>query len=103
MQQLRQKIKTWGLELGFQQIGITDTDLSSYEERFLKWLAQGFHGSMEYMKKHGVKRTQPAELLPNTIRIISVRMDYLQPDTSCIEVLQNSKKAYLSRYALGRD
>jgi epoxyqueuosine reductase len=103
MQNLANKIKNWGLELGFQQVGITDTDLSQYEQRFLDWLAQGLHGSMDYMEKHGVKRTRPAELIPDTIRIISVRMDYLPPDTSMLEVLQNQKKAYVSRYALGRD
>lgn len=103
MQQLTQQIKTWGLELGFQQVGITDTDLSQYEERFLQWLAQGFHGEMDYMHKHGEKRSRPASLLPGTICVISVRMDYLPPDTSIKEVLSNDNKAYISRYALGRD
>ena len=100
---LAHSIKQWGLELGFQQIGITDTDLSQYEERFLTWLAQGLHGTMNYMEKHGVKRTRPAELIPGTVRIISARMDYLPPDTSMIEVLQNPEKGYISRYALGQD
>lgn len=103
MHQIAQNIKQWGLALGFQQIGITDTDLSLYEERFLTWLAQGFHGTMHYMEKHGSKRMRPAELIPNTLRIISVRMDYLPPDTSMLQVLGNRKKGYISRYALGRD
>lgn len=103
MKQLANDIKTWGLELGFQQIGITDTDLSQYEARFLEWLAKGFHGSMDYMKKHGVKRTRPGELIPGTLRIISARLDYLPPDTSIAEVLRDSRKGYISRYALGRD
>ena len=103
MQQLAHDIKKWGEELGFQQIGITNTDLSRYEERFLRWLLQGFHGKMDYMEKHGVKRTQPAELIPDTIRIISVRLDYLPADTSIFEVLNDPKKGYISRYALGRD
>lgn len=97
------KIKQWGLELGFQQIGITDTDLSQYESRVQAWLAKGLHGSMDYMEKHGTKRTRPAELVPNTIRIISARMDYLPPDTAIFEVLNHPEKAYISRYALGRD
>lgn len=96
-------IKEWGLALGFQQVGITDTDLSQYEQRFLDWLAKGFHGEMDYMQKHGSKRSQPAELIPGTLRIISVRMNYLPPDTSLIEALQDSRKGYISRYALGRD
>lgn len=103
MQNLANKITEWGQELGFQQIGITDTDLSQYEERFLAWLANGFHGTMQYMEKHGAKRSRPAELIPGTIRIISARMDYLPPDTSIHEVLRNPKKGYISRYALGRD
>jgi len=103
MQQLIRNIKQWGLELGFQQIGITDTDLAQYEQRFIDWLAAGFHGKMDYMEKHGVKRSRPAELVAGTIRIISARMDYLPPDTSVIDVLQNPTKGYISRYALGRD
>ncbi len=59
MQQLANNIKQWVLELGFQQIGIIDTDLSRYEQRFLDWLAAGFHGKMDYMEKHGVKRSRP--------------------------------------------
>jgi epoxyqueuosine reductase len=103
MQNLANKIKEWGQALGFQQIGITDTDLSHYEQRFLDWLANGLHGSMDYMEKHGAKRSRPAELIPGTVRIISARMDYLPPDTSMMEVLQDHKKGYISRYAIGRD
>jgi epoxyqueuosine reductase len=100
---LIEQIQAWALALGFQQVGMTDVDLSHYEPRFLAWLQQGFHGEMDYMEKHGSKRSRPAELVPGTIRIISVRMDYLPPDTSAIEVLNDPNKAYVSRYALGRD
>lgn len=102
-QQLADMIKTWGEELGFQQIGITDIDLSAYEDRFHAWLAKGFHGDMQYMESHGTKRYRPAELIPGTIRVISARMDYLPANTDIINVLQNPQKGYLSRYALGRD
>lgn len=101
--QLATHIKQWGHELGFQQVGITDTDLGLYEERFMAWLAKGFHGKLQYMEQHGTKRTRPAELIPGTVRIISVRLDYLPPDTSIAEVLQDTNKGYISRYALGRD
>ena len=101
--ELLEQIKTWGLALGFQQIGITDVDLSQYEPRFLAWLKKGFHGEMDYMEKHGSKRSRPAELIPGTIRIISARMDYLPPDTAIFDVLNNPAKGYISRYALGRD
>lgn len=101
--QLAADIKTWGLELGFQQIGITDTDLGKYEEKFEAWLAQQFHGEMHYMSAHGSKRYQPHELVPGTIRVICARIDYLPPSTEIVKVLQDPEKAYISRYALGRD
>ncbi len=100
---LAENIKRWGAELGFQQIGITDIDLSQYEERFHEWLARNFHGEMKYMESHGSKRYHPEELVPGTIRVISARMDYLPPDTDRMEVLQNPTLGYISRYALGRD
>lgn len=100
---LAEQIKQWGRELGFQQIGITDTDLSCYEPRFLEWLNKNFHGEMNYMSAHGTKRYRPAELVPGTLRIISARIDYLPPNANIVETLQNKNKAYVSRYALGRD
>lgn len=96
-------IKQWGRELGFQQIGITDTDLEKYEQPFLDWLDKAFHGEMQYMSAHGSKRYRPAELIPGTIRIISARMDYLPPSTDMAKVLQDPTLGYVSRYALGRD
>lgn len=100
---IEKKIKKWGLALGFQQVGITNTDLSQHEPRFLAWLEKGFQGEMSYMSKHGSKRTQPAELLPDTLRVITVRMNYLPPETKIMQVLGNANKGYISRYALGRD
>lgn len=101
--QLAQDIKCWGQELGFQQIGITDTHLEKYEPNFLAWLEKNFAGEMDYMSAHGTKRYRPAELVPETIRVISARIDYLPPDTEMVEVLQNPELGYVSRYALGRD
>ena len=104
MQELSTHIKNWGLELGFNHIGITDTNLHAAEASHEDWIKKGFHGEMNYMAKHGIKRTRPAELVPNTLRIISVRLDYLPPDATRSEhILQNSEKAFISRYALGRD
>ena len=103
-EQLSADIKSWGLALGFNQIGITDTDLQAAEVKHQAWVAKSFHGEMDYMAKHGVKRTRPAELVPNTLRVISVRLDYLPPDSLHSEsVLQDQSKAFISRYALGRD
>jgi len=97
-------IKQWGLELGFSAIGITDTDLTHAEQGHRDWLAKGFHGAMDYMAKHGEKRTRPAELVPGTVRVISARMDYLPLDAEDSEsIMQNGEKAFISRYALGRD
>ncbi|PPC85745.1 MAG: tRNA epoxyqueuosine(34) reductase QueG [Methylotenera sp.] len=97
-------IKSWGLALGFNQIGITDTNLQTAESEHQAWVAKGFHGEMDYMAKHGVKRTRPAELVPNTIRVISARLDYLPPNTANSEtIMDDSQKAFISRYALGRD
>lgn len=101
--QLAADIKRWGRELGFQQVGITDLDLSEQEARLQAWLAKGYHGSMEWMAAHGNKRSRPAELLPGTLRVICVRMDYLPGDTAQIKILKSPHKAYISRYTLGRD
>lgn len=101
--QLATDIKLWGRELGFQQVGITDINLGDAEVRLQEWLAKGYHGSMEWLAAHGNKRSRPAELLPETVRVISVRMDYLPGDTQQIQILKDPTKAYVSRYALGRD
>jgi len=104
MHTLALDIKTWAKELGFQQLGITDTGLELYESRFIDWLDQGFHGDMDYMARHGTRRSRPAELVGGTLRVISVRMDYFPPGSASIEsVLENSELGFISRYALGRD
>ena len=97
-------IKNWGMELGFNQVGIADVDLSAAEERYRQWILKGFHGAMDYMAKHGDKRTRPAELIPGTLRVISVRMEYLPPAVRDSEdVMNDGEQAFISRYALGRD
>jgi len=102
-QQLTQQIKVWGAELGFQQVGIADTDLSTYEPHFQTWLDNGYHADMDYMSRYGTMRTHPEELYPGTIRVISVRMDYMPPDALMATTLKQKDKGYISRYALGRD
>src|SRR5438067_2870518 len=96
---LAERIRQWGLELGFQAVGIADADLSAAEPRLLDWLAQGRHGEMEYMARHGALRARPAELKPGTLRVISCRMDYAAMD----EPPQAADSAYIARYARGRD
>ncbi len=101
---LANQIKQWGAALGFAQIGITDTDLSQAELEHQAWIDKGFHGDMDYMAKHGTKRSRPAELVPNTLRVISARLDYLPPNAKeSWQVINDSEQAFISRYALGRD
>ena len=103
LDKLTSNIKRWGRELGFQQVGIAATNLGKHEQHLKDWLAHGYHGEMAYMGEHGNKRSRPQELLPGTLRVISVRMDYLPGDTQQVKLLQQSDKAYIARYALGRD
>jgi epoxyqueuosine reductase len=101
---LLEKINTWALELGFSQVGVSDVDLSEAERHLKKWIAKGFHGQMGFMHKHGSKRTNPEELVEDTIRIISLRFDYSNKTIIPYqEVLNQPQKAAISRYAMGRD
>lgn len=101
--ELVEKIKCWGKELGFSQLGITDIDLSKHEQALEKWLANNYHGNMDYMARHGLMRARPAELELGTIRAISVRLDYLPTQAKFAQILKSKNNAYISRYALGRD
>ena len=104
MPALKREIAGWCRELGFQQAGVSDIDLARAEARLVEWLDARFHGTMRYMERHGTRRSRPDELVPGTIRVISVRMDYLperQEDAQAL--LDHDSKAYVSRYALGRD
>ena len=104
LQELAARIQVWGKELGFQQTGISDLDLDQAESRLSDWLARQFHGEMHYMKRHGLKRSRPAQLVPGTVRVISARMDYLPGEQAGLEdLLDHPSKGYVSRYALGRD
>jgi len=102
-QELADKISAWALQLGFSQIGITDVDLSTEEAALQGWLDNKYHGTMDYMERHGMLRARPSELEPGTIRVISVRLDYLPSNAKLADTLKNTNQAYISRYALGRD
>lgn len=103
LQSLGQEIKSWAHELGFQDCGITDTALDLHEQRLNAWLQEGYHGELDYMAAHGSKRSRPGELIEGTLRVISLRMDYLPDAQDASTILNNPDKAYVSRYALGRD
>lgn len=104
LSRLAEQIKAWGRELGFQAVGVSDTELGGAEAGLLAWLDRGFHGEMDYMERHGVKRSRPAEILPGTLRVISARMNYRPPAARDSQsVLVDGSRAFISRYALGRD
>ncbi len=103
LQDLTPRISSWAAELGFQQVGITDTHLGEHETHLENWLAERRHGEMSYMERHGKRRSRPSELIEGTKRIISVRMNYLPRDTRPESILESKDTAYVSRYALGRD
>jgi epoxyqueuosine reductase len=97
-------IKAWARELGFADAGISGVDLARDESHLQRWLADGHHGEMEYMARHGTRRSRPDELEPGTQRVISVRMDYAPPDIAhAWSVLEDGELGYVSRYTLGRD
>jgi epoxyqueuosine reductase len=97
-------VKQWGRELGFQKVGIAGVDLDRDSELLDAWLAAGRNGEMGYMARHGTKRGRPAELVPGTLRVVSARMDYLPDDALTPRaVLDDPTRAYVSRYAVGRD
>lgn len=103
LQNLSNEIQSWGKQLGFSQIGISDIDLSIHEAALQNWLDNKYHGDMDYMERHGLMRTRPEELVPGTVRAISVRLDYLPAKANFSKSLKNKNQAYISRYALGRD
>jgi len=102
--ELAATIKRDGTALGFQQVGIADTDLGEAETRFEAWLERDLHGEMGYMSRHGRKRTRPGSLVPGTLRVISARMDYWPAASGDPQAaLDDPRRAYISRYAVGRD
>lgn len=102
-QTLADHIYVWGRELGFQQIGITDTDVGEHARYLQNWLDKGYQGEMTWMQRHQPQREDPQLLVPSALRVISARMDYLPENTQQIKTLKQANKAYISRYALGRD
>ena len=101
--ELAREIKQWAKELGFQETAITDVDLSEYEHLLESWIANSYHGTMDYMARNQEKRCHPDQLVPGTIRVICVRMDYALERENSFSALQEQDKAYISRYARGRD
>ena len=104
MSALKSDIIRWGNSIGFQQVGVSDINLAVAEARLAEWLRDKFHGEMDYMQRHGSKRSRPEQLVAGTVRVISVRMDYLpNGQEEAQDLLDHKSRAYISRYALGRD
>jgi epoxyqueuosine reductase len=104
LSELARAIKEKAIDLGFQKLGICDTDLESDRAHLERWLGLGRNGAMQYMARHGSKRTTPEELVPGTVRVLVARMDYLpQPGKEAERALMQADQAYVARYALGRD
>ena len=109
MHDLLRRLREWAHELGFSQIGVADVNLATAEPGLLAWLGAGWHGEMQYMARHGLKRARPAELVPGTVRVISARMDYLPRQAPegwqalAFERLAQPQQAAVSLYAQGRD
>lgn len=101
--ELARDIKYWSREIGFQETAISDIDLSAYDHLLKSWIGNGYHGAMAYMARNHEKRCNPEQLVPGTVRIISVRMDYAYDKSNSLAPLKKSNKAYISRYARGRD
>lgn len=103
-QTLLSRMQRWARSFGFQALGVSDIDLTDAEAKLQDWLDQGFHGEMAFMAKHGSKRTHPEQLVEGTIRVISLRMDYWPTEAAePWQVIEDGDKAFISRYALGRD
>jgi epoxyqueuosine reductase len=101
---LAQRVRELARGLGFQRCGITGIELGDDEVHLRDWLAQGLYGSMQWMARHGEKRSRPNELIPGTIRVLSVGLDYGRDDLEeSWTTLANGERAYVARYALGRD
>ena len=103
MPALAQRIKALARASGFQRCGISGIDLGADEDHLRDWLAQGLYGSMEWMARHGEKRSRPDELIPGTVRVISVGLDYGRDPEQAWATLEDGERAYVARYALGRD
>ena len=97
------RIKALAREAGFQRCGISDIALDEDEAHLRDWLAAGLHGSMDWMARHGARRARPAELVPGTLRVLSVGLDYGQDEAAAWANLADGERAYVARYALGRD
>ena len=101
---IEERVKAWGRELGFDAVAIAGTQLDAEEARLMEWLGRGWHGEMDYMARHGARRARPAELVPGTVSVITARLNYTPAGArESWSVIEDPERAFVSRYALGRD
>src|SRR5690242_2213346 len=101
---VKRELRARALHLGFGELGVTAVEIPEDEQRLLHWLEAGFHGDMDYMRRHGTMRSRPRELFPGALRVVSVRMDYWPGAAAAADqTLADGMLGYVSRYALGRD
>src|SRR5215213_3521686 len=104
LQSIKEQLASRAKAFGFDALGISSIELPQDEAYLIEWLNAGYHGSMDYMQRHGVMRSRPAELATGTLRVVSVRMNYWPDDAhDAATVLGDGTTGYVSRYALGRD
>ena len=101
--QLKDHIKQQATALGFQQCGVAQATIPAHVEKYKQWLKQGYHGDMGYMADREALRSDPTSLVPGTLSVISVRLNYVPTPAKFAATLEDSSKATVSRYALGRD
>ena len=97
------KIKIWGHEFGFDEIGISDININHSKKSYDDWIKSGFQGEMHYLEKHQDIKFNPKNLVPKTLTVISARLNYFPKKENTLQILQDKNKAYISRYTLGRD
>jgi epoxyqueuosine reductase len=101
---LKQSVAGWARELGFERVGVSGIDVDAAQARLLEWLGRGYHGEMDYLERQAALRGRPDALVPGTLRVLSLRMNYFPADARDAQaVLADTSLAYVSRYALGRD
>ena len=100
---MKPELRQWARELGFSDLAFASADLHGADEGLMAWLGAGYHGDMDYMARHGATRARPTELVPGTCSILTARMDYLPGGEDAWSTLGNADRAYVARYALGRD
>lgn len=103
---VKQKLGQWARALGFSDLRVSAPVLTDGGAHYRDWLAQGYHGSMDYMARNTTLRENPAELMPEVKSILSLRLNYRPEAADAADAFDNladPKRAYISRYALGRD